>query len=56
MEISEACYGILTCENVALKLSKTAKRTNNTCITCTIALWLAELFYFSKAVSGRPLT
>ena len=53
MNISEVVTGRFTCENDPFSFSKTAKRTNNMCITCTIVPGLGEMFYFFNPVWGR---
>ena len=52
LKTSWACTEMLSYENDAIKVSKTAKNTNSTCITCTIVPGLEELVFFSKPV-GR---
>ena len=45
LKTSRACTDILPYENDAIKVSKTAKNTNSTCITCTIVPGLVELVF-----------
>ena len=44
MKKSRACNGMLSSENLDIKLVKTAKNTKRTCITCTIVAELVECF------------
>ena len=47
---SRACTDMLSYENDAIKVSKAAKNTHSTYITCTIVPGLVELVFFSKPV------
>ena len=53
LKTSGACTDMLSNQNDAVKFSKTAKDTNSTCITCTIAPALVELVFFSTPVCRR---
>ena len=46
LKTSRTCTDILSYENDAIKVSKTAKNTNSTCITCTIVPGLMALVFF----------